>query len=107
MAIDRRSVVAALEKKGFSASAGDHNFFTYQTSDGQKTSVWTKTSHGSSHRTLGDPLVSAMAKQCGLTKGQFNQLVECPLSREAYEQILIDTGRIKPVTKGAAPEAKK
>lgn len=107
MAIERRSLIASLEKKGFSVSAGDHNFFTYRTLEGQKTSVWTKTSHGSSHKTLGDQLVSAMAKQCGLNNGQFARFVECPLSREEYERILVETGRIKPDCKELPPKGKK
>ena len=95
MALDRRDIEAALEKKGFKASEGDHHFFTYHTEGGQKTSVWTKTSHGSGHRTLSDGLVAKMAKQCGLSTGQFKQLVACPLSQTAMEKILVDDGRIK------------
>ncbi len=106
MAIERRSLTASLEKKGFSVSAGDHSFFTYHTLEGQKTSVWTKTSRGTSHKTLGDQLVSLMAKQCGLNKSQFTLFVECPLSRQEYEKILIETGRIKPGSKEPAPKSK-
>lgn len=95
MPLERREVEAALEKKGFKLTSGDHNFFTYHTLSGQKTSVWTKTSHGSSYKTLADKLVGAMAKQCGLTSGQFKSLVDCPLSQSEMEGILIETGRIK------------
>ena len=87
--------------------AGDHSFFTYYTLDGQKTSVWTKTSHGSSYKTLGDQLVSLMAKQCGLNKCQFARFVECPLSREEFEKILVDTDRIRLERKELAPKGKK
>jgi hypothetical protein len=96
MPLDRRVVETSLKKKGFVESAGDHAYFTYYTTDGQKTSVWTKTSHGSGYKTLGDKLTSAMAKQCGLSAGQFKQLVECPLSQAAMETILVETGRISP-----------
>ena len=95
MPLERRDVEAALEKKGFKLASGDHNFFTYHTRSGQKTSVWTKTSHGSGYKTLTDNLVGAMAKQCGLTSQQFKNLVACPLSQAAMEKILVDTGRIK------------
>jgi len=96
MPLDRRDVEKALQQKGFDPSSGDHSFFAFYTMSGKKTSVWTKTSRGSGHKTLGDNLVSAMAKQCGLTKGQFLQLIDCPLSREELERILIESGRIKP-----------
>lgn len=94
MPLDRRDIEAALERKGFKATEGDHHFFTYHTESGQKTSVWTKTSHGSSYKTLSDKLVTAMAKQCGLNTGQFKQLVACPLSQTELEKILIASGRI-------------
>jgi hypothetical protein len=97
MPLERRDVEAALERKGFRLAAGDHNFFTYYTQSGQKTSVWTKTNHGSGYKTLTDNLVSVMAKQCGLTSPQFKNLVACPLSQASMERILIDTGRIKVV----------
>jgi hypothetical protein len=35
-----------------------------------------------------------MAKQCGLTTGQFKDLVGCPLSQNEVEAILIKNGRI-------------
>jgi hypothetical protein len=52
MPLERRIVEAAFLKKGFVRSSGDHNFFTYHTINGKKTSVWTKTSRGSGHKTL-------------------------------------------------------
>ena len=94
MPLERRDVEIALEKKGFRPKEGDHSFFTYHTLAGQKTSVWTKTSHGSGYKTLGNTLVSAMAKQCGLTNGQFKQFIECSLTQEIMERILVETGRI-------------
>ena len=97
MPLERRDVEAALEKKGFKLASGDHNFFTYHTQSGQKTSVFTKTSHGSGYKKLTEKPVSLMAKQCGLTSSQFKSLVACPLSQSAMERILIDTGRIKVV----------
>jgi hypothetical protein len=95
MPLERRDVETLLQKKGFVVCSGDHSFFTYCTQTGLKTSVWTKTSRGSSHKTLGDDLLSKMGKQCGLTKGQFTQLVECPLTRDVFEDMLLKSGRIK------------
>jgi hypothetical protein len=95
MPFERRDVEASLVRKGFVKSEGDHSFFTYHSVEGGKTSVWTKTSHGTGHKTLGDKLVSMMGRQCGLTHGQFKLLIECPMSQEKYQSILLETGRIK------------
>lgn len=79
-----RDVHSALLKKGFQEKPGDHQFFTYhRLSDNKKTSVFTKTSHGSSE--VGDALLAKMAKQCRLSKAAFLDLVDCPLEREPYE----------------------
>lgn len=94
MSLEKRDTETALKLKGFKASEGDHHFFTYHTKNGQKTSVWTKTSHGAGSKTLSDNLVSLMAKQCGLNTGQFKRLVACPLSQTEMEEILINGGRI-------------
>ena len=39
-------------------------------------------------------LLSEMARQCKLTKGQFVELVDCPLSRAEYEQVLVRSGEL-------------
>jgi len=94
MPLERRDVEASLIKKGLLRSEGDHSVFTYHTLAGLKTSTWTKTSRGSRYKSLGDSLVKAMAKHCGLTTGQFKELVGCPLSQKEMEAILIRNGRI-------------
>lgn len=96
MPLEKRTVEASLKRKGFEQDNGDHAFFAYYNTSGQKTSVFTKTSHGSGHKTISDTLVGLMAKQCGLTAAQFRDLVNCPLSRDKFEAILIKSGRIKP-----------
>jgi predicted RNA binding protein YcfA (HicA-like mRNA interferase family) len=96
MPLDKRDVETALLKKGFVREEGDHSFFRYWTISGNKTSIYTKTSHGSGYKTLGDNLVSKMAKQCDLENNQFKQLVACPLTRSELEKILVNKGRIEP-----------
>ena len=44
-------------------------------------------SHGSAYKTLGDPLLSAMAKQTGITKKSFLELVDCTLDQVGYEAL--------------------
>ena len=82
----RRVVMAALERKGFSASEGDHTYFIYYTADGRKTLAKTKVSH--SGKDVADVILGMMARQCKLTAPQFRDLVDCSLSRTAYEDIL-------------------
>jgi hypothetical protein len=35
-----------------------------------------------------------MARQCSLTKKQFLDLLDCPLSREEYEKLLEQAGKL-------------
>ena len=86
----RKGVMAALERKGFAASEGDHTYYIYHTADGRKTLAKTKVSH--SGKDIADPILGMMARQCKLTATQFRDLVDCPLSREAYENILKTQG---------------
>jgi len=86
----RRSVMSALVRKGFAASEGDHSYYIYHTADGRKTLAKTKVSH--SGKDIADPILGMMARQCKLTAPQFRNLVECPLSREAYEDTLREQG---------------
>ena len=86
----RRTVMSALVRKGFAASEGDHSYYIYHTADGRKTLAKTKVSH--SGKDIADPILGMMARQCKLTAPQFRNLVDCPLSREAYEGILREQG---------------
>ncbi|MBI1292235.1 hypothetical protein GC173_13495 [bacterium] len=94
MARAKRDVEASLLAKGFEQREGDHSYFVYHAADGKKSMARTKTSHGTSSRELGDELLGMMSKQCGLTKKQFLDLVDCPLGREEYEGILRGVGKL-------------
>jgi hypothetical protein len=86
MPLDRTDVEAALQQKGFQCESGkDHRYFTYYTTQNKKSSIYTKTSHGTKYKKLGDDLVSQMSKQCKLSTKQFKELVTCTLSRDSYE----------------------
>lgn len=67
-------------------------YFIYLTRDWKKTTVKTKTSHGSSSKSIGISLLGKMADQCRLKKEELLDLVDCPLNREAYEKILLRRG---------------
>ncbi|WP_295401589.1 hypothetical protein [uncultured Thiocystis sp.] len=84
----RDEVERGLLRKGFEKRDGDHHYFIYRNLSGNKTAVFTKTSHTPKLRELPDRLLSLMAKQCRLSKSDFFDLVDCPLSREQYESKL-------------------
>jgi hypothetical protein len=94
MPLDRARIISALKQKGFIEGSGDHNYFLYHTTQNKMTNIFTKTSHGSGYKTLGDELVSKMAKQCKLPTKQFKEFVSCALSRESYEKLLVEAGHI-------------
>lgn len=96
MVLNRRKVEQALESKGFMRRERAHVFFFYHTREGLKTSVWTMTSHGNSGADIGNPLIAAMARQCKISRGDFERLIDCSLSQKGYERLLIDKGVIKP-----------
>ena len=77
----------------FQAGGGDHNFFVYHSKAGKKTRVRTKTSHGS--KEIDDNLLAQMARQCTLSNKDFGLLVDCPLSRDAYETKLLAAGAVE------------
>ncbi len=85
----KRDVEAALKKKGFRQDDGDHHWFFYWTAEGKKTPVRTKTSHGGT-KDLGDGLLKEMARQVRISKVQFLDLVDCPMNRDQYQQLLKD-----------------
>lgn len=87
------AVESALKSKGFEEQDGDHRFFVYWTEDGKKTRARTKTSHTPKMKDIPDSLLGQMAKQvCLDTKGQFLELVDCPMSRGDYENVLRGKG---------------
>jgi hypothetical protein len=92
---DKRKIESSLQSKGFKQDNKDHHYFLYWTLDGKLTTIKTKTSHSSSkYKTISDPLIGIMAKQCYLEKNDFLDLVDCPLKQKDYEIILKDKGKI-------------
>lgn len=93
----RDDVSAALAKKGFAQSNNDHMKFTYFNSIGKKTQVWTKISRGSGHKDITVSNLSRMARQCKLSNTDFERLLDCPLDRDTYEDMLISHGIISAI----------
>lgn len=92
-ALKRDMIVRNLTKKGFEPKEGDHLYLYYVRTDGRKTAIRTKVSHGSRGGDVNSGLVSAMARQCGLTTLQFKKFAECTIDQQQYEQILTASGR--------------
>jgi len=67
---EKKSVEAGLKAKGFRLQESQH------------------TSHTPKMKDIPDNLLPQMARQCSLNKAQFLELIDCPLSREKYEEIL-------------------
>lgn len=87
-------VQGALLAKGFKMHEGtNHRRFFFYTSKGTKSGVNTSISRGSK-KDIGKSLLSDMATECKLTNREFEQLVDCPMSREAYERLLGDRGHL-------------
>lgn len=82
---NKQDVEQSLKRKGFMRKEGDHHYFVYHTMSGLKTAIFTKTSHTPKMRNIPDNLLGQMARQCRLSKSEFLDLVDCPLSREEYE----------------------
>ena len=85
-------VCAALSRKGFERTQGKHAFFIYHSETGVKSAVQTMVSHGA--REIPDRFLSAMARQCRLSRADFLRLVDCPLSRREYEARLRAAGAL-------------
>lgn len=85
----QRDVETGLLRKGFVKSQTDHNYFTYFSIAGEKTVIKTKTSFGASGSDIDSGLIKFMARQCKLDVNDFHRLVDCPLSREEYEALVL------------------
>lgn len=91
---NKKEVEAGLLAKGFEATGAEHHkYVVYRSAAGKKAMAKTKTSHGGG-KDLSDDLLAKMAKQCGVTKANFLRLVDCPMQRPEYEQILQAAGKL-------------
>ncbi len=82
-----RDIKASLKRKGFEPREGDHEFLMYCV-NGRRTRIYTKISHGKSE--ISDPLIGAMSKQVHLKKEEFIDLINCPLTKEKYLELMIN-----------------
>ena len=92
--LDPKKTYSNLKKKGFIDSTNksdDHKYLDLNYNG--KHVLHTKISHGSND--LGAHLISQMSRQCGLSKNEFIDLANCPLSFEEYIKVLEKKGMLK------------
>ncbi len=83
-----------LKKKGFvdsTTKSVDHKFIEF--SYNGKYVLHTKLSHNK--KDIDDYLIKQMSTQCKLTKNEFMDLANCPLSKEEFVKILEINGLLK------------
>lgn len=87
----RDLIESSLLKKGFKVEeARDHRFY-YFYYNGKKTICRTKISTGSSYKEYSDSLLKKIKKQLMLTKRrQLDDLIDCPMTKDDYVDILKD-----------------
>lgn len=95
MALDKNKAYKNLKKKGFTDAENrsyDHKYLEFHHNG--KMILYTKISHGSK-RDMGHPLIKQMSSQCKLSKQDFADLVNCPLSAGAYLEKLMESGLLE------------
>ena len=93
-AIDPVKILKNLKKKGFVASTNksvDHKYLEFVYNG--KHVLHTKLSHNK--KDIDDYLIRQMSTQCKLSKSEFLDLVNCPLSKEGFIAILESKGLIE------------
>ena len=81
----------ALGQKGFRETQSRHTIMHFLVGR-KKTGVRTILSHG--RKEYGDSLLAQMAKQLRISRSELNNLLDCPLTEDAYRQLLIERGAI-------------
>lgn len=88
--LDSKKARQSLLKKGFKQKEGDHHHYLYY----YEGKVVTKTKVSHNDQDIGHTLISKMHKQCKMSKGQFIDLINCPLQESEYIEILKTNGII-------------
>jgi hypothetical protein len=92
-AYSSKKISASLVKKGFLEIEDRADKKYYLTLDGKKVGIHTFVSHGT--KEYGERLIGEMKKQLRLSKKEFIDLIDCPMTKEDYIQLLIKKGYIE------------
>lgn len=82
----------SLLEKGFGLENNNHKMFYYYM-DGKRTSIRTMISHNSDE--IDDFLIGKMKNQLKLSKEQFLDLVDCPLTKEELRRYYLENGIVQ------------
>lgn len=89
--LDSKKTYQNLKKKGFvDMNGGSKDHKRLELIHEGKFILHTKLSHNG--QDLGDYLIKQMSDQCHLSKEDFKNLANCPLSKEAFFEILDKNG---------------
>lgn len=92
-----RTVRRALTDKGFRLERSTNHEYYRLYLDGKASSIRTKVSHGSKGELHGNsPLMRKYQDQLRLDKRRVADLLDCPLSGEAYVRLLMARGELEP-----------
>lgn len=102
---ERADILTSLTAKGFELEQGsrDHDFLFFA-HHGKRQPVYTKLSRGKQYRTIGDPLLSKIARQLHLNRKELDLLVDCPMTREQFLGRLEKQGVIEKQVSPGAPK---
>ena len=94
--VGRQLTERNLRKKGFKwkKDRGKDRIYVYCVGN-TETAVFTMLSQSRRVKDLGDRLISDMAKQCKLSRGDFLRLVKCPMTEAQYRDVLRQAGHIE------------
>jgi hypothetical protein len=81
-----RAIRSGLSAKGFEVEENrKHIHFVYVDIEGRTTTARSMLSHASGGEDVSDNLLGQMAKQVGLKRAEFLEMVDCPMSREYFD----------------------
>ena len=80
-----QDILAALTSKGFVVESKHHKML-WLVVGGKRSAIFTYVSHG--RREYHDALLASMARQLKLRRRQLDDLIDCPMTSEAYIKLL-------------------
>lgn len=86
--------MSALESKGFVGEERRRHVQYHFWVDGKDTGSFTFVSRGPGREEIGDPLLSAMAREIGIRKAEFEQLVDCTWGSSELKAELARQGKL-------------
>ena len=90
--IKSHKLKGALKKKGFTERSGTNHAIYYLVHNGKKQPIFTVVSR--SINDYGRQLISTVAREMKLTKEEFKDFCNCPMSQQDYIDVLKKKGEL-------------